>query len=143
MKILVLFFSLLISVNFYSQDIVGSWKYNKMESVVKTNNEAVTKSIEKEISQMAPLDGFIVQFKKNGIAIIDGEHHVSYTVKNNMLSFDDEEVVYKIVDDFFVISFSLRMVNDKLLRKYSAEYPDLVIEQFSMDFYFARISDQN
>lgn len=113
--------------------IVGSWEYNKMESIIKYIDST------EKVYQSIPRPPLILQFSMDGKLAENGREYTSYSTRNGNLSFNNEGFKYKITDNILILSFKVHSPNPQSLGRFINEKLDMEMEEATVNIYFKRL----
>jgi len=151
MKITLLLVCIITTVSAFSQEIVGKWELQKVDPIVKTNNEEVTQAI-LEIINDSLIDRMItsLQLTEDGKVITEGGEGY-YFIENGYIMFkskhdeDEGKMEYSVKENELILTFDIRFdisnvksFSSNMYAHFSEDYPKLEIKEIKLKMTFSK-----
>lgn len=142
MRTALLLLTVLYSIFSFSQDIIGTWKCEEFEFIIKTDEQKIVRRKEKIAKYNHEL---IMQFTNDGKMIVNGEESGTYSAANNYFinQSSGKKIKYSANKDLFIMSLDPESKDE--IDNLSEQYPDIIpntkIENIMVSIYFKRIPD--
>lgn len=146
---LILFCTLIFSMGTTAQEILGHWQYNGSETIIDVNDDNTSNIIQRYLNKASNYN--IIEFRDNGVYIVNGVNEGRYEIKNNKLIDLDLRFNKAKIADFgiqdstltFHIDFvELGFFNTQKLKDLDIENPkDVKINEAKISLHWIKIPD--